>query len=44
MPNVNRTISPFIGSGNPDTYFEMNPYAPGIWALPTTTMTAPIRG
>jgi hypothetical protein len=29
MPNVNRTISPFIGSGNPDTYFEMNPYAPG---------------
>jgi hypothetical protein len=30
MPNVNRTISPFIGgSGNPDTYVELNPYAPG---------------
>lgn len=29
MPNVNRILSPFIGSGNPDTYFEVVQYAGG---------------
>lgn len=29
MPNANRLTSPFIGSGNPDTYVETIPYAAG---------------
>jgi hypothetical protein len=29
MPNVNRIISPFIGNGNPDTYYETISLAPG---------------
>ena len=29
MPNVNRGLSPYVGSGNPDTYSVATAYAPG---------------